>query len=267
MQLWKSILLCFLVNLDILNLADAEPLKEEHIGVIDSAVKKLNPNFDINDAIITWVSEINLYQVLLRKGLEVFFISKDGRYFFYGDLIDLSQNNKNKRNITNNSKKTIRKKALLKFPQKEMLVFKPDKRSWGLKKPLSVVTVFTDLDCPYGNKLHQEVEKVTLAGVEVRYLFFPRAGIDSESYKKAVSVWCSKDPNKAFKSATEGQVSELRECKSNPIKEQWNFARQLGINATPSIIFMDGTLISGYIPSDALITMVKENDAHSHSGS
>ena len=260
-----AVLFCLLLNFNIFNLASADNSKEQ-IAIIDNAVKKLNQNFDVNDATIKWIPELSLYQVLSNKDLEVFFISKDGRYFFYGDLIDLNQNDKLKRNVVDSSKKQIRKEALLHFPKNEMLIFKPDKHTWGLRKPLSVITVFTDLNCPYGNRLHKEIEKAVLAGLEVRYLFFPRAGLDSDSYKKAVSVWCSKDRKKAFALATEGQDPQVSECKNNPVKEQWNFARKIGIQATPSILLMDGSLIPGYMESDALIKMVKDSNANSHSG-
>ncbi len=262
-----AVLFCLLFNFNIFNLVSADNSNsKEQIAIIDNAVKKLNPNFDANDATIKWMPELSLYQVLSNKDLEVFFISKDGRYFFYGDLIDLNQNDKLKRNVVDSSKKQIRKEALLKFPKNEMLIFKPDKHTWGLRKPLSIITVFTDLNCPYGNRLHKEIEKSVLAGLEVRYLFFPRAGIDSDSYKKAVSVWCSKDRKKAFALATEGQDPQVSECKNNPVKEQWNFARKIGIQATPSILLMDGSLIPGYMESDALIKMVKDSNANSHSG-
>lgn len=271
MRIWSiALLFGLLFNFNILNLVSAHSSNvnynsKEQIAIIDQAVKKLNPNFDANDSIITWMDELNLYKVLSSKDLEVFFISKDGRYFFYGDLIDLKQDNKFKRNITDNSKKEARKEALLKFPKNNMLIFKPDQHTWGLRKPLAIVTVFTDLTCPYGNRLHKEVEKAVLAGLEVRYLFFPRAGIDSDGYKKAVSVWCSKDRKKTFALATDGQGPKANECKDNPIKAQFDFARKLGIQATPSILLTDGSLIPGYMESDALITMVKDNNAHSNS--
>lgn len=273
MRIWIAVLFCFLININILNLANAENSNfdpkfnsKEQIAIIDNAVKKLNANFDANDSIINWMPELNLYKVLSRKDLEVFFISKDGRYFFYGDVIDLKQDNKFKRNITDSSKKEVRRKVLLGFSKNDMLIFKPDHKSWGLRKPLAVITVFTDLNCPYGNRLHKEVEKAVLEGLEVRYLFFPRSGIDSDGYKKAVSVWCSRDRKKAFISATEGQTPDVHDCKNNPIKAQWELARKLGIQATPSILLNDGSLIPGYIESNALITMVKDSNAHSHSG-
>ena len=146
-----------------------------------------------------------------------------------------------------------------------MFVFKPKRNSFGLRKSIGFVTVFTDLDCPYGTRFHKEVEKAVESGLEVRYLLFPRAGIGSDSYKKAVSVWCSKNHNKAFSMASNGETVPTLTCKNNPIESQFNFGKKIGIHGTPTIILKNGRIIPGYVTSDSLISTVKEEDAHSHS--
>ena len=52
----------------------------------------------------------------------------------------------------------------------------------------AVISVFTDIDCGFCRKLHKEVLNLNALGVEVRYLAFPRAGLDSKSYQKALCV-------------------------------------------------------------------------------
>ena len=42
-----------------------------------------------------------------------------------------------------------------------------------------MVTVFTDVDCPYCARLHDRVAEYNALGIEIRYLAFPRAGIPS----------------------------------------------------------------------------------------
>ena len=59
-----------------------------------------------------------------------------------------------------------------------------------MKKLISgLAKIFTDIDCGYCRKLHKEVPELNRLGVAVRYLAYPRAGIGSISYDKAVSAW------------------------------------------------------------------------------
>lgn len=129
--------------------------------------------------------------------------------------------------------------------QDKMIVFGP-------KDAKAHITVFTDIDCGYCRKLHQEVPELTKAGVQVRYLAFPRAGIGSESYKKYESVWCSDDPQKALTDAKAGRYVEPASC-DNPIADTYNLGRQSGVGGTPTIIFSDGSRAPGYLPSDRLL--------------
>ena len=146
-----------------------------------------------------------------------------------------------------------------------MLIFKSKKRNHGLSKSIGSVTVFADVSCPHSKRLHKEIEEAVSAGLEVRYLFFPRAGIGSDSYKKAVSIWCSKNRNKEFSMANNDETIPERTCKNNPIETQFNFGKKIGINATPSIVLENGTLIPGFVTSDNLLRIVKEANASSSS--
>jgi thiol:disulfide interchange protein DsbC len=257
--LYISILISFLLS----SIEVSAIVSPEQKVLLSSAMAKIIPNFNIEDATVEGVSD-NLYKIIANKDAQVFYLSNDGRYFFYGDLIDLNETNKNNWNVTDMSQRSIRKMALDKFSKKDMIVFKPKRGSTGLRKSIGVLTVFTDVDCPYGSKLHKEVEKAVEAGVEVRYFMFPRAGVGSNSYNKAVSIWCSKNHSKAFAMATSGEEVPSATC-DNPIESQFNMGVKIGINATPSIVLQDGRVVPGYMTSDALIKLVKDGDARSRS--
>ena len=55
----------------------------------------------------------------------------------------------------------------------------------------STITVFTDTSCGYCVKLHREIGQTIAGGVKVRYLGYPRAGVNSPSFKTLVSAWCA----------------------------------------------------------------------------
>jgi len=115
------------------------------------------------------------------------------------------------------------------------------------------ITIFTDIDCGYCRKLHDEVPALNAAGVQIRYLMFPRAGIGSESFDKAVSVWCADDQADAITVAKGGGTVDPKVCE-NPVESQYNLGVAAGVRGTPTMILDDGTVIPGYVPKDKLLT-------------
>ena len=85
----------------------------------------------------------------------------------------------------------------------------------------------------------------------MRYLAFPRAGLNSESYNKAVSVWCADNPQEAMTSAKQGEEVETKTC-PNPVADEYQLGQQLGVRGTPSIVLNNGEMIPGYVPADRL---------------
>ena len=125
-----------------------------------------------------------------------------------------------------------------------MIVFKP-------KKTKHSVYVFTDIDCGYCRKLHSEIDQYLTAGIEVRYLFFPRAGVNSDSYNKAVAVWCAKDRNEALTKAKKGESIDMKQCE-NPIKSHMKLGEEFGASGTPMLVTEKGTIIPGYVNAISL---------------
>lgn len=188
-----------------------------------------------------------LYEVVVDG--QIFYFSADGRYMVQGDLIDL----KNRKSLTEPRRQELRLAALEKVQQKNMLIY-PAK---GERK--QVLTVFTDIDCGYCRRLHQHMPEMNESGIEVRYLLMPRAGVDSESYRKAVSVWCADKPREAMTAAKQGRAIENRQCE-NPVRAHMALAEQLGVNATPTLITDRGALHPGYLPPDQLLARLQAED-------
>lgn len=188
-----------------------------------------------------------LYQV--SYGAQVFYMTEDGRYLLEGSLVDL----KERRNLTAEARASGRKAALDALGKDEMIVFGP-------KKPKHSVTVFTDIECGYCRKLHKEIDQYVAQGIEVRYLFFPRAGVGSSSYDTAVSVWCAKDRMDALTRAKNGETIPAKTC-DNPVADQLALGRELGVSGTPAIVLEDGEMIPGYRPAADLAKVLDEHAA------
>lgn len=187
-----------------------------------------------------------LYQVMY--GTEVVYVSADGKYFIAGDMINLDT----RENETEIAKRSIRKDLLNKQDNKPV-VFKA-------KDEKQVLTVFTDIDCPYCAKLHREVPELNENGITVKYLMFPRAGIGSQSFKKAVNMWCADDQQQAMTDAKARKPIPDKNC-DNPIKAQYQLGQELGVTGTPALITSSGKLIPGYVPADRLKAMLDKDSA------
>jgi len=185
-----------------------------------------------------------IYEVVY--GAQIMYISRDGRYFIQGDVIDL----KNRKNLTENTRTKQRKKLVNKMDESTMIVFKPK----GEVK--HSVSIFTDIDCGYCRKLHREMQDYLDLGIQVRYLFYPRSGPNTKSYFKAVTVWCSENKHEALTKSKSGENLPNKECK-NPVDEHMGMAEDFGVSGTPTIVLESGEVVPGYVPAKRLEKILK----------
>ena len=179
-----------------------------------------------------------LYEV--KVGSNIFYVSEDGKYLLQGRLVDVAA----RKDLTEEKLNGARKQAIEKIGQDKMIVFKA-------KKPKYTVSVFTDIDCGYCRKLHSEIDQYLAQGITIQYLFFPRAGKDSDSYNKAVSVWCAKDRKAAFTNAKKGNTPEAKTC-DNPVDEHMQLGEDFDVKGTPMIVSGNGNVYPGYLPAKQL---------------
>jgi len=188
-----------------------------------------------------------LYEVAV--GANVVYLSKGGRYLLQGEMVDLEGN----ANLTEVRRGQLRKQVLNKMGVDRMIVFSP-------KNVKHSITVFTDIDCGYCRKLHREMADLNSRGIEVRYLFWPRSGPNTESWAKAEKVWCSADRNTALTMAKAGNPLEADVCEGTPVNEHYRLGRDVGLRGTPAIVTETGRLISGYLPAPQLeAELAKDN--------
>ncbi|MEO0369463.1 MAG: thioredoxin fold domain-containing protein, partial [Pseudomonadota bacterium] len=120
------------------------------------------------------------------------------------------------------------------------------------------VTVFTDITCGYCRKFHKEIEEYNDLGITVRYLAFPRGGLQSQSYNDMVSVWCDKDPQDALTKAKAGDsFRKDSTCEREQVAKQYDFGRQVGVTGTPTIVLQNGSVIPGYQPPEQLMKTIQ----------
>jgi thiol:disulfide interchange protein DsbC len=171
---------------------------------------------------------------------DIIYTSADGKYMFQGRVIDLDT----REDLTEAAKAGIRKELIAEIDTTGQITFAPSEPEYDLM-------VFTDIDCGYCRKLHAQVDEYNEQGIAIHYMSFPRAGIGSRSYEKAVAVWCAADQQNAMTQAKLGGEPDPDQCE-NPVAEQYQMGIELGVTGTPALLTSSGQLIPGYVPPEQL---------------
>jgi len=184
-------------------------------------------------------SEISgLFEVTV--GGNIVYVSGDGKYLIQGHLVDVAA----RTDLTEEKLSGTRKQALENLGVDKMIVFKP-------KVSKYTVSIFTDIDCGYCRKLHSELDQYMAEGITIQYLFFPRAGKGSDSYHKAISVWCADDRKAALTAAKKGETPPVKTC-DNPVDEHMQLAEEFEVKGTPMMVTEKGNIFPGYLPAKQL---------------
>ena len=178
------------------------------------------------------------YEVMY--GTELLYLSADARFGIQGELVDLETGV----NLAETSRANVRKELIEAVGESQMLIYSPS-------NPRHTLTVFTDIDCGYCRKMHAEMGKLHDHGIEIRYLMFPRSGVDTLSYDKAVDVWCAEDPLTSLTKAKAGEEVLSADCE-HPVESQYQLGQKVGVTGTPAIVTKDGLMIRGYRPPEEL---------------
>lgn len=210
---------------------------------LDSVKQKIQMSLGMQVTSIGDAPVPGLLQVQTDKGL--FYTSDDGKYFLQARIFNLDEG---MRNETETTLTKMRIDGIERFKD-SVIEYKADKEKY-------VVNVFTDITCGYCRKLHNQMEEYNDLGITVRYLAFPRAGINSKPYQDMVSVWCAANPQKALDEAKGGENVAKASC-SNQVAEQYNFGQSVGVNGTPNIVLPDGSVVPGYQPPEKLLQAIQ----------
>ena len=217
----------------------------DDIDKVQAQIKKHLPDIDISSIADTPIDGV--YEMI--SGGQIYYVGNGGQHLLDGDIIDLST----RENLTNTRLGGIHIELINAVEEGDMLVYEPDNYSGRS------ITVFTDTSCGFCRKLHQEIDQILDAGIAVRYLLFPRAGLGSAAHKNLESVWCSDNPQEAMTVAKSGGNVKGASC-SNPIESHVALAEQVGLRGTPLIYLDTGRQIPGYRPANELVQLIEQGE-------
>ncbi|MFT4020025.1 MAG: DsbC family protein [Acinetobacter sp.] len=228
---------------------EASPLLENNtkqrlITTLQEQLKKANINVKIVDIKTTEIP--NIYWVNL-EGMPSVYATADGKYLIQGDVLRLG--GQQLENVSDRLQATENKKLFAALKTEDLIVYPAS------GKAKHVIYVFTDANCPYCHKLHEQLPEITAKGIEVRYIAWPRG---EQFFPTMESIWCSTDRKAAFDRVVKGEQLPSASCGS-PVKSQYQLGINIGVNGTPAIYSEDGHYLGGYLSADEIAQRLENN--------
>ena len=126
----------------------------------------------------------------------------------------------------------------------------------GAKNAKKKVAVFSDPDCPYCRKLHEEMTQVIAKRKDIAFhvLVYPLP-MHKDAYPKSQAVLCDKSLA-LLDDAFSGKPVPAPKCSNEALERILAMGKELNINGTPTLIREDGTMMSGTMPAEKLIEWI-----------
>ena len=169
----------------------------------------------------------------------VVYLDSAKKYLVQGAIVNLAT----KANLTQEKFDEINKVDVSKVPLQGSLIV-------GDPKAKNRIFVFTDPDCPYCVKFHDEIKKVIEKRKDIVFYvkLFPLSSIHPKAYEKSMAIICEKDNDKAVRMLEDAYAKKdipKAACTDKAVDESVKLGQLLGVQGTPTIIFSDGKIKNG----------------------
>ncbi|MDN5566242.1 MAG: DsbC family protein [Psychrobacter sp.] len=235
------------------SIGGAQSIKADSVAKVSdpAVVKSLQANLQASGIEETILSATptdmeGIYWVT-GEGLPPFFADKAGRHIIQGQIIAVGETTPI--DISAAFMADSAQQALKTVDKKDMIIYP------AVGETKSVLYAFTDADCGYCRKMHEEMADINARGIEVRYLAWPRS---QESVPKMEAIWCSEDRMAAMNQAKMGAEVQGPSC-ANPVQQQVELGAALGVRGTPAVFTQAGEQVGGYLPAAQLAAAVGIN--------
>ncbi|WP_151705224.1 DsbC family protein [Nitrincola alkalilacustris] len=193
-----------------------------------------------------------LYEVVLEGG-DFLYMDQEGKHFVVGHLYEINDD-AGMVNLTEKAQDLMRVEVLSQVPASEQIIYPAQ----GERK--ATILVFTDVDCPYCRRIHEEIPELSKMGVQVNYLAFPRGGPNTATYNTMVSIWCGEgDERNELMDKVKGGLTISNKSCDNAVLDQFRVGQSVGVTGTPAIVLENGALLPGYMPAARLAQVLGIN--------
>ena len=224
--------------------ASAAPMTAELAGIKKILEQKF-PGAVVNG--ITKSPYFGLYEVQFDDQL-IYTDAKVG-FVFVGAVYEASS----KRNLT---EERMRKLARISWDSLPLDLAMKKVKGNGQRK----LAIFSDADCPFCARLENELKNVD--NVTIYTFVYPIDQLHPDATRKSRVLWCAPDRVAAWDAwfATQKLPDNSGECET-PLEKTQALGKKLRINATPTMVFADGSMIPGAIPAQRLEAELKQAEA------
>jgi len=120
--------------------------------------------------------------------------------------------------------------------------------------------VFSDADCPFCACLEQELKNVD--NVTVYTFLYPIDSLHPDAARKSRIIWCAEDRQRAWDDyyATGALPNNKGDCE-NPVAKLQELGAKYKVNATPTLVFADGSVVPGALPAQRLEAELASGEA------
>ena len=122
------------------------------------------------------------------------------------------------------------------------------------------MAIFADADCPFCRKLEGDLKNID--DVTIYTFLFPIDSLHPDASRKSAMIWCAEDRAKAWDEffASRKLPDNPGSCPT-PIAETVALGQRLHIDATPTLVFADGTTVPGAIPLSRIQEEINKGEA------
>ncbi len=205
------------------------------LKVVTDKISKAFPDIKIDE--IKKAPVAGLYEI--RVGKNVFYSDLTGEHvLFGGQIIETAT----RRNLTRERMQEFSRIDWSILPLEKAIVS-------GDKNAKLKVAVFTDPDCPFCQKLEQELKQVK--GIKVYTFLFPLP-MHPDARGKSEAIWCSKNQHETMlKVILDRTNPKVGKC-DTPLDEIAALGKKLNVTGTPTLFAGDGRMSAGWKTADDL---------------
>jgi thiol:disulfide interchange protein DsbC len=243
-RLTAALMLALAVALPALAQDKAAPLTPEAAGIKKMLEQKF-PGADVRA--VAKSPYFGLYEVQFDD--RIVYTDAKGKYLLVGSVYDTES----KVNLTEERQRKMNRVDLGTLPLDLAI-----KKVKGTGE--RTLYVFSDADCPFCHKLEDEMKNVD--NVTVYTFLYPIDSLHPDAARKSRMIWCSPDRAKAWDAFFEsGALPDNKGDCDNPVAKTAELGARFKINATPTLMFADGTIVPGALPAQRLEVELKNAEA------
>ncbi len=186
-----------------------------------------------------------------RKG--VIYVGFSKKHIIGGPIFEIDTNlDKTSETLGRPDKPAARYVDTSKIPLDNALVM-------GDREARYKVIVFTDPDCPYCGKLHNELKKIVSTRRDIAfYIKLMPLKMHPDAYWKSVSIICSNSLQYLEDNFGKKPIPKP-DCRTDAIDKNIRLGADLDITGTPTLIMPNGLVVFGAISADKIIDLASNN--------